>query len=188
MADEQSVDSLYLSCRAHLARVISRLVPPHEVEDVVQETYVRVCQFRSRGIIHHPRALMATIARNLALDRLKSADHRLTTTVDDHDAWEFADPNPRADPLARAMADQEFAQLCEAVRQLPVQCRRAFVLRKVYGYSQREIAGQMELSENTVEKHIARGMKLCTEYMLANAKPARPAASGQHKTPREGRP
>ena len=47
-----------------------------------------------------------------------------------------------------------------------VQCRRAFVLKKVYGYSQREIAQELELSESTVEKHIANGVKRCTYFMM----------------------
>jgi len=32
-----------LSVRKVLARVISRFMPPHHVDDVVQETYVRLC-------------------------------------------------------------------------------------------------------------------------------------------------
>jgi RNA polymerase sigma-70 factor (ECF subfamily) len=35
----------------------------------------------------------------------------------------------------------------------------------VYGYSQREIAAQLSLSESTVEKHISTGMKRCTLFM-----------------------
>ena len=57
------------------------------------------------------------------------------------------------------VSDDEFAKFCEAVRFLPEQCRRAFVLRKVYGFSQREIAEVMSIAESTVEKHIALGVK-----------------------------
>jgi RNA polymerase sigma-70 factor (ECF subfamily) len=38
-------------------------------------------------------------------------------------------------------------------------------LKKVYGYSQREIAAKLSLSESTVEKHISSGMKRCTLVM-----------------------
>ena len=62
-------------------------------------------------------------------------------------------------------AKQEFEHFCEAVRHLPLQCRRAFVLKKVYGYSQKEIAENLNISENTVEKHIAMGMSRCRQYM-----------------------
>jgi len=41
------------------------------------------------------------------------------------------------------------------------------VLKKVYGYSQKEIAIKLDISENTVEKHIATGIKRCTQFMAA---------------------
>ena len=40
------------------------------------------------------------------------------------------------------------------------------MLKKVYGYSQREIARELGLSESTVEKHIAQGIKRCTYFMM----------------------
>jgi DNA-binding NarL/FixJ family response regulator len=36
----------------------------------------------------------------------------------------------------------------------------------VYGYTQKEIAKELDISESTVEKHIAVGFKRCTIYML----------------------
>jgi DNA-directed RNA polymerase specialized sigma24 family protein len=39
------------------------------------------------------------------------------------------------------------------------------VLRKVYGYSQHEIAVELDLTESTVEKHIALGIKRCTHFI-----------------------
>jgi len=70
----------------------------------------------------------------------------------------------------KALTDSEFSNFCEAIRLLPVQCRKVFVLKKVYGYSQREIAAQLNLSESTVEKHIATGMKRCTQFMRQSTK------------------
>jgi RNA polymerase sigma-70 factor (ECF subfamily) len=43
---------------------------------------------------------------------------------------------------------------------MPRQTRAAFVLRRVEGLSQQEIARRMNLSEHTIEKHISRGIKL----------------------------
>ena len=36
----------------------------------------------------------------------------------------------------------------------------------MYGYTQKEIAKTMNISESTVEKHIAMGIKKCTQYMM----------------------
>ena len=38
------IRDVFLTIRLGIARVVSKIVPPHEVEDSVQETYVRLCQ------------------------------------------------------------------------------------------------------------------------------------------------
>lgn len=148
---------------------VSRIVPPKDIEDIVQETYVRVCQIDSSSSIKHPRSFLFKTARNLALDHVKRAESRLTTGVtreeefDDAMAGKWAD-----DPCDTASSNAEFAFFCEAVRQLPVQCRKVFVLKKVYGYSQKEIAKTLGIAESTVEKHIANGVKRCTKLMMSS--------------------
>lgn len=156
---------IFMRCQSHLARVVSRIVPPHEIEDIVQETYVRVCQFRTREEIREPRALMVRTARNLALDHIKRAEARLTTSFDEALEQEPEALGLTGNPLSRVASDEEFGRFCEVVRKMPQQCKRVFVLKKVYGYSQREIAAELNLSESTVEKHISKGMKFCAEQM-----------------------
>ena len=95
---------------------------------------------------------------------MKRAETRLSDSFDEdkpgHELWAYG-----ADPLNEAASHEEFSLFCEAVRLLPTRCRRAFVLKKVYGYSRREIAEQMGVSENTVQTLIARGMKACMQFM-----------------------
>jgi RNA polymerase sigma-70 factor (ECF subfamily) len=177
------LSKVYLACRAQLMRAISRLVPPHEIEDIVQETYVRICQFKPAGEIREPQALMVRIARNLALDHIKRAENRLTSTGATDDGERSRDLIARIDEtFEQAASDQEFARFCEAVRQLPQQCRRVFVLKKVYGHSQKEIARELGLSENTVEKHIAKGVRACAHYMRQQQAAA--ATAGQRNVRR----
>src|SRR3546814_8845974 len=57
-------------------------------------------------------------------------------------------------PDRHAMSGQELRRIGALIAALPAKCREAFVLRKVQGLSQREIAGRMRISENTVEKHV----------------------------------
>ena len=47
------------------------------------------------------------------------------------------------------------------VAEFPAQCRRVFILRKVLGYSHKEISAAMGISVSTVEKHLARAMMRC---------------------------
>ncbi len=166
MTDADTLRKIYLSVRTKLSRAVVGIVPPTEVEDIVQETYVRVCQVESRTDIRTPRSFIFKTARNLALDHVKSAAYRLSVSSEEISDTESlgADRN-HDETYDEAASNEEFARFCEAVRLLPVQCRRAFVLKKVYGFSQREIAKEMGLSENTVEKHIAKGIRRCSDFM-----------------------
>jgi RNA polymerase sigma factor (sigma-70 family) len=171
---------IFMACRAQLARAVSRIVPPQDIEDIVQETYVRVCQYSVRNEVDHPRALMISVARNLALDHVKRADYRLTEQFGSElDIESILAHRATDESFDTVASNEEFAQFCDAVRQLPVQCRRVFVLKKVYGYSQREIAAELCLSENTVEKHIASGMQHCVGYLRAQEKRTRGSARKQ---------
>jgi len=157
---------IYLSSRNGLSKIVSRMVPPHEIEDIVQETYVRICQIENKEAIESPKSFMYKTARNLALDYLKQANVKLVDKIDDLPTLESLKIDQNKDePYESTIIDHEFSHFCDAVRRLPVQCRRVFVLKKVYGCSQREIAENLNLSESTVEKHIANGMKRCTLYM-----------------------
>ncbi len=147
-------------------RSVMGIVPPKEVEDIVQETYVRACQVEGNSTIDKPRSFLLKTARNLALDYVKRAESRLSDSLEEDTPLDKTGHDRPADETFDSVAtNEEFALFCEAVRHLPQQCRRAFVLKKVYGYSRREIAETMGLNENTVQTQIARGMKRCTYFM-----------------------
>ena len=160
-ADE--IRDLFLSMRPGLARAVSGIVPPHEVEDIVQETCVRLCQVARPEHIRHPKSYLFRTARNLALDSVKRAEHRRCGPWDKEG---IGNAGAEVDEvLEQAASSEEFGRFCEAVRLLPVQARRVFVLKKVYGYSQREIADELGLAQSTVEKHVALAVRRCAEHM-----------------------
>ncbi len=149
-----------------MIRSISHIVPPKDIEDIVQETYVKVCQVERKEDIKYPYSFLLRTAKNLALDYAKRADVRLNQPLDEEMVEEGGQVGAaRDDTYVKTTTNEEFAQFCEAVRWLPAQCRRAFILKKVYGYTQREISEYMGISESTVEKHIANGIKRCTYYI-----------------------
>lgn len=180
--ETSGISNLYESLRARLARSVAGIVPPREIEDIVQEAYVRVCQVEEQAGIRSPRSYLFRTVRNLALDHLKSAQSRLTDSLEDcdqitgHDAARVAD-----ETFQQAASNEEFALFCDAVRHLPVQCRRAFVLKKVYGYTQREIAVELGISDSTVEKHIALGIKRCMHFMKKFDRDHEPSSHGSSR-------
>jgi len=165
MTTEDPLHTIFMSARKTLTRVISRIVPPREIEDIVQETYVRICQIEQKEKIKQPRSFLLKTAKNLAIDHLKRAEVRLVDSAENFNEFDLFPPDE--DEIYNQVANnEEFAQYCEAIRHLPIQCRKVFILKKIYGYSQKEIAQQLDLSQSTVEKHVALGVKRCTYYMM----------------------
>jgi RNA polymerase sigma-70 factor (ECF subfamily) len=146
----------------------------------VQETYMRVFQAAKHQPIRCPQAFMLKTARNIALDRLSAADALNHVASPPQDTGDGSDDADGDDAFGQAQfhdeqtpdrmleSEQEFVAFCRSIRGLPRQCRRAFLLRKVYGLSQREVAARLQVTEGTIEKHIAKAMLECIRYMQAN--------------------
>lgn len=173
MAGHQRWLEVYMSMRGILARAVSRIVPPDDVEDIVQETYVRLARIAPSGHVRHSRSYLLQTARNLALDHIKRHEFRFGTSWDESSEADSGLHPSKADPVYdETVSQEEFGRFCEAVRMLPLQCRRVFVLKKVYGYSQRDIARELGLAESTVEKHVAKALALCARALRHDAQPA----------------
>jgi RNA polymerase sigma-70 factor (ECF subfamily) len=66
---------------------------------------------------------------------------------------------------SQVASKQRFLHFCRATDTLSVEVKRVFLLKKVYGMSQRDIAEYIGLSQSTVEKHVAKGLLQCTLYL-----------------------
>lgn len=147
-----------------LRRLVGRIVNPHDVDDILQETFIRTYAASEKTEIRHPRSFMLRTARNLALNHVTSA-YSKRTQMEDFSSIEVYGSEESLE--SQFESKERFLGFCRAVRDLPAQCRRVFVLKKVYGLSQEEIAAYLGISPSTVEKHVAKGLLLCKESMHA---------------------
>ena len=140
--------------RAWLRR---RRIDGLEIDDVVQETYAVLSALPAVGHITSPRAYAFQTAQSLILRHLRRARIVRIDAIGDVESLTSAldEPSPEQQTAAR----QQWRRVCELIDALPVKCREAFVLRKVEGLSQRQIAQRMGVSESTVEKHIGRALR-----------------------------
>jgi len=136
-----------------------------EIADLRQEVYARVFDACALSQPDSAQAFVLSTARNLLIDRA-----RRDQVVD---IETFADMNelaPTIDDLSperHLSARSELRLLQRALNLLPDRCREALELRKIEGLSQREVAARMGISEDTVEKHLSKGVRALATALQA---------------------
>ncbi len=144
------------------AWLLARFSTLPDVDDLVQETCARVWRAHCNGPVHSARALLFATARNLAFDTVRRQRVVCFEPVtEDTDSSVFTDS---ADVIATVSHQQELELLTHAIQSLPDRCRQILTLRTAYGLTQKEIAGRLHVSESTVEKQTALGIRLCAEF------------------------
>ncbi|MDE1146417.1 MAG: RNA polymerase sigma factor [Azospirillaceae bacterium] len=129
-----------------------------DVDDVVQETYAILATKASIDGILDPKTYTFQVAYSVILQQLRHSRVVPITAVADIGMLEAAvdQPSPEDTVLARF----ELAHVQRAIDALPRKTRAAFIMRRVEGLSQQEIARRLNLSQHTVQKQVARGIKL----------------------------
>ncbi len=142
----------------------SRFESEEDIDDVVQEAYLRLLRARAHGTVDSPKAFLFAVARNLALDRVRHRQVSQAESLAENSALSVLD---EGEGIPETIAHhQELELLTAAIQSLPDRCRQIFTLRKVYGLSQGEIAARLRLSENTVSAQLTIGVKKCMAFML----------------------
>ena len=154
----------YTRHQAALKRYISRFLPnSYDIEDVSQETFLRAFTTEKSREIEQPKSFLFRIAKHVALTQLTQKSRQITDYLEDFDESEVLLTEDTVED--ELIARETLGIHCEAVAGLPPQCRRVYLMRKVYGMSHKEIAGQLGIAVSTVEKHLIKGVKLCDRYV-----------------------
>lgn len=134
-----------------------------DIDDLAQDVLLRVLCYEQWRSVRSPLAFVLTSARNVLVDDLRRRKVVPIETFADLDILSRAGEEPG--PEESALARDELRRLATALVKLPQQCRRVFTLRKVYDFSPPQIAECLGLSVSTVEKHLVKALKLCSEYL-----------------------
>ena len=134
-----------------------------EPEDLVHDAFARAIAYKAWREVLNPGAFAARIVRNVALDALRRRKILTITAVADFEQLSLVDEIPTQEDVA--IGRDELRQLRDAIQELPPQCRSVFTLRKVYNLSPRQIAEKLGLSVSTVEKHLVKGLRYCSDRL-----------------------
>ena len=151
--DEQALAELYDRLGGQVYTLALKLLQsPEEAEEVVQDTFLKLYNANSyRTMGRSPRAYVYTIARNLALSRLRERRARPLTA----EAWDvhdpqagFAAPDP-GDPTTGLLVERLLAYLSPEERTLLEQNLFA-------GYTHAELSERSGMPLGTVKSKLRR--------------------------------
>lgn len=129
-----------------------------DVNDLRQETYVRVYEAAAKQRPAVPRAFLFITAAHLLTDRMRRRRVVAIDAVGDVESLDVL--VEEVSPERRISAHEELRRLAEAIDLLPPRCREVVWMRRVDDLPQKEVARRLGITEKSVEKHVMRGMKM----------------------------
>ena len=162
--DRAAFAMLYQNTSRRLFAVGLRVVERRDwAEEVVQEAYVRIWRKASSFDAGRGGAMawMATITRNLAIDRLRRERWEISTRADGYDD---STPEPSADMIDEILLRDDSRALTRCLDTLSDNSRRAILLAYCWGYTYDELSEVFEVPVNTVKSWTRRGLlrlKVC---------------------------
>jgi|SRR5579859_1502941 len=129
-----------------------------DIEDVIQETYARFMTHQALDTIRYPRQYALLTARAIIIDHVRHSRVVSITSSGNLELLEI--PAPDINSEERIEFRQEVETVMAALNELPDACRETLILRRIEGLPQKEVAARLKISEKTVEKHMATGVRL----------------------------
>lgn len=174
---EHSISSTFIENESFLKRFLKRFLScPQDIEDVVQDTYLKARSAEENSVIYSPKAFLFRVARNQALKELRKKSRRITDYIEDLDSPGITSTESSAED--ESIARERLGIFCQSVLEMTPNCRRVFLMCKVYGMSYKAIAAQLGISVSGVEKHVARGLMICKTYVERMEIPSESGRSG----------
>ena len=149
--------------REHQAELLNffrgRLAQPHEAADLAQESWSRLMRYRHMRSSVSLRHLLFAIARNALKNYGRWSTLRQIEQATDFGSFDL--PSGLPEPERQWQAARQLQALETAVMGLPEKCRNVFLLSRIEGLSNAQIAQRCGISVKMVEKHLAKAIFQC---------------------------
>lgn len=147
------------------AQALTYVKSAHHAQDIVQEVFIKVWEKRhALSQIDRFDSYLFIVARNHIISELrKKLAHPMEPDITDVYKEDSVVPD-------QILSFKQLRQHIEtAINLLPQQQKTAFLLSRDEGLTYESIAAQMDLSRETVKKHICRALNFLRTYVKAHA-------------------
>lgn len=162
----EHLQALYEEFAEELVAFARRRAGRDDAGDIVHDAYVRMATYTGSATLINPRAYLYRVTGNVAHDyRVRAARQDRWTQVDaDARSFEY----PRADPERQAELRDTLTRCLAALDELPPIYRHVFLLHRVDGMTQREVATALAIPLRTVERYVAKALAHCLQSVRSD--------------------
>jgi RNA polymerase sigma factor (sigma-70 family) len=159
-ARAELVERLFREHNDSLLRFLSARLGSHqEAKEVAQEAYVRLLMLDAPDAVSYLRAFLFKTASNIAIDRLRTRQYREQPMS--FDFFRTAAAGNTASAEQEVAGAQDMAIVQRLLEQLPLKCRRAFMLNRFHGMDIPAIAKDLHTTERSVRRYIMQALIYC---------------------------
>lgn len=131
-------------------------------QDIVQEVFVKVWEKKAEVEIINLEAFLFRLVRNRCIDYIKylkivnnrMQEIKIASKYEELYRIDFLGDEPYV------LIEQELSQKIEkTIENLPERCREVFILSRINGLKNREIAEKLNINIKNVERHLSRALQ-----------------------------
>jgi RNA polymerase sigma factor (sigma-70 family) len=146
-----------------LRRYFAKRVAVGQIDDLIQEVFLRLQAHRANATIEHLDRYLFTVAASVLTDHARRRAVRHDAA---HESFEEKHhPVEERSPERVILDREELDVVMQAIAELPARTRDVFVLHRFEEMSGRRIAVALGLSVSAVEKHIMRALQMLHERL-----------------------
>ncbi len=161
--DERAFQHLFTRYYPRMISFAGMMVKsPYAAEEIVQEVFIRLWEQREvLAEVKSPENFVFIVIRNHTFNYLRAAANEQNRR---EQLWEALQQRAADETITLEMqeADQFFEKI---LAKLSPQQQKIFRMSREEGFSHQQIADELQLSKDTVKKHIANSLKVFKSYL-----------------------
>ena len=149
-----------------LREFIAKRTSADEIEDIVQESLIRIWSRKGATPIKHPKSYLVRVARAVIIDHSRSdrVRHR-------NHHCELEDRHHPSDPLSPCrilLGREELEIFMERFNRLPLRTRDILTAIRVDGHSFKSVAEKYGVTISAIEKQVAGALQVLAKSLTQN--------------------
>ena len=147
-----------------LRRFLARRVNAADIDDLVQDVFLRMQTAQSNQPIEHAERYLFRVAQNVLISRYRADGGRMRPVLGSIEGT-TAEPRDDISPERIAIGREQYALVIQAIANLSPRVRAAFVMHRFENMTYQTIAVRMGINKNSVKELIHRALLRLSDVM-----------------------